>query len=243
MLGANGIVGGGLPITAGAGLAAQFEGSGDVAVGFFGDGATGEGPFHESLNIAALWKLPVSGSARTTATPSRRRSQPALAADERRRSRGRLRHPRLHRGRQRRRWRSYEAAREAVGRARAGEGPTLLECKTWRRGSSTPCASRRRQSADRPTADRALGQPATRSSASSSAWPSVACSTDAPRRHPPVDRPALDDAVEFAEASPFPSRKRRWRTSSPIGSWSPYQNERKRPVMLSAAKRLTPAPL
>src|SRR5919198_878308 len=59
MLGANGIVGAGLPITAGAGLAAQLEGGDNVAVGFFGDGATGEGPFHESLNIAALWKLPV----------------------------------------------------------------------------------------------------------------------------------------------------------------------------------------
>src|SRR5436305_12927483 len=59
MLGANGIVGAGLPITAGAGLAAQFEGQGGVAVGFFGDGATVEGPFHEALNIAALWKLPV----------------------------------------------------------------------------------------------------------------------------------------------------------------------------------------
>src|ERR1700736_5248217 len=59
MLGANGIVGAGLPITAGAGVAAQLEGSDAVAVGFFGDGATGEGPFHEALNIASLLKLPV----------------------------------------------------------------------------------------------------------------------------------------------------------------------------------------
>src|SRR5438445_12346752 len=59
MLGANGIVGAGLPITAGAGVAAQLEGSDAVAVGFFGDAATGEGPFHESLNVASLLKLPV----------------------------------------------------------------------------------------------------------------------------------------------------------------------------------------
>src|SRR6266516_4540428 len=59
MLGANGIVGAGLPIAAGAAVAAQLEGSDVVAVGFFGDGATGEGPFHESLNIASLLKLPV----------------------------------------------------------------------------------------------------------------------------------------------------------------------------------------
>src|SRR4029078_7025022 len=72
MLGANGIVAAGLPIAAGAGRAAQtggrgrgsrpaaqLEGGDGVAVCFFGDGASGEGPFHESLNIASLWKLPV----------------------------------------------------------------------------------------------------------------------------------------------------------------------------------------
>ena len=59
MLGANGIVGGGLPIACGAALAAQLEGQGDVTVCFFGDGAAAEGEFHEALNIAAVWKLPV----------------------------------------------------------------------------------------------------------------------------------------------------------------------------------------
>src|SRR6202158_3587592 len=59
MLGANGIVGAGLPITAGAGVAAQLEGSDAVAVGFFGGGATGEGPFHESVHIGSLLKVPV----------------------------------------------------------------------------------------------------------------------------------------------------------------------------------------
>src|ERR687895_1331538 len=59
MLGANGIVGGGLPIACGAALAAQLEDAGNVTACFFGDGATGEGEFHESLNIASLWKLPL----------------------------------------------------------------------------------------------------------------------------------------------------------------------------------------
>src|SRR5439155_17344003 len=59
MLGANGIVGAGFPIAAGAALAAQFDGQRAVAVGFFGDGAAGAGAMHESLNIASLWKLPV----------------------------------------------------------------------------------------------------------------------------------------------------------------------------------------
>jgi TPP-dependent pyruvate/acetoin dehydrogenase alpha subunit len=59
MLGANGIVAGGLPIAAGAAIAAQLEGGDKVVVLFFGDGATNEGEFHEVLNLAAIWKLPL----------------------------------------------------------------------------------------------------------------------------------------------------------------------------------------
>jgi pyruvate dehydrogenase E1 component alpha subunit len=132
MLGANGIVGAGLPITAGAGVAAQLEGSDAVAVGFFGDGATGEGPFHEALNIASLWKLPViwvcennqyaadtpigsALAARNVADLASGYDMPGHVVDG---------NDVLA---------VYAATREAVRRARAGEGPTLLECKTWRR--------------------------------------------------------------------------------------------------------------
>ena len=59
ILGANGIVGGGLPIATGSALAAVIAGSDDVTACFFGDGASNEGTFHESLNLAAVWKLPV----------------------------------------------------------------------------------------------------------------------------------------------------------------------------------------
>ena len=59
MLGANGIVAGGIGIVTGAGLAAQMDGKGRVAVSFFGDGASNAGPLHECLNIAAAWKLPM----------------------------------------------------------------------------------------------------------------------------------------------------------------------------------------
>jgi TPP-dependent pyruvate/acetoin dehydrogenase alpha subunit len=59
MLGANGIVAGGLPIAAGAAVAAQLEGGDKVVVLFFGDGATNEGEFHEVLNLASIWKLPL----------------------------------------------------------------------------------------------------------------------------------------------------------------------------------------
>jgi acetoin:2,6-dichlorophenolindophenol oxidoreductase subunit alpha len=131
MLGANGIVGAGLPIAAGAGVAAQLEGSDAVAVGFFGDGATGEGPFHESLNIASLLKLPVvwvcennqyaadtpvgAGlSARNVADLAAGYQMPGYVVDG---------NDVLA---------VYEATREAVRRARAGQGPTLLECQTWR---------------------------------------------------------------------------------------------------------------
>lgn len=59
MLGANGIVGGGIPIGAGAALATQLEGGDRITVLFFGDGATNEGEFHEVLNLASIWKLPL----------------------------------------------------------------------------------------------------------------------------------------------------------------------------------------
>ena len=59
MLGANGIVAAGLPIATGAALAAQLEGGDKVSVVFFGDGACHEGEFHESLNLASIWKLPI----------------------------------------------------------------------------------------------------------------------------------------------------------------------------------------
>src|SRR5215472_11479138 len=59
ILGANGIVGAGLPIATGSALAASIIGNDDVTACYFGDGASNEGTFHESLNLAAVWKLPV----------------------------------------------------------------------------------------------------------------------------------------------------------------------------------------
>lgn len=59
ILGANGIVGGGIPIATGAGIASKYKKDGKVVVSFFGDGASNEGAFHESLNMASVWNLPV----------------------------------------------------------------------------------------------------------------------------------------------------------------------------------------
>jgi pyruvate dehydrogenase E1 component alpha subunit len=131
MLGANGIVGGGVPLAAGAGLTAKYNKRGQVAVCFFGDGANNQGAFHEAANLAAIWKLPVifvcenNGYAEATpvnyatsvqdiAARASAYNIPGLVVD----------------GQDV--FAVYEAAGEAVRRARAGEGPTLLECKTYR---------------------------------------------------------------------------------------------------------------
>lgn len=131
MLGANGIVAGGISIATGAGLAAQIEGKGRVAVSFFGDGAANAGPFHESINIAALWKLPVlyvcennlygvntpageSVSVKDVAERAAAYGIPGVVVDGNDVQA------------------VYEAAGAAVERARAGQGPTLIECKTYR---------------------------------------------------------------------------------------------------------------
>lgn len=131
MLGANAIVGGGIPIAIGAAFAAQYRGDGTVAVSFFGDGATNIGAFHESVNMAAVWDLPCifvienNGYAEFT---SQERHMKLTDIAERAASYGipgvivdgmdalAVR----------------QAALEAVERAKRGEGPTLIEAKTYR---------------------------------------------------------------------------------------------------------------
>jgi TPP-dependent pyruvate/acetoin dehydrogenase alpha subunit len=131
ILGANAIVGAGIPIAVGGAFSARARGTTQVAVAFFGEGAVAEGAFHESLNVAALWKLPVifvcenNGYAELSpvsvhlsakdvvdfAAPYR---MPGVQVDGNDVLAVRA------------------AAAEAVERARAGEGPTLIECKTYR---------------------------------------------------------------------------------------------------------------
>jgi pyruvate dehydrogenase E1 component alpha subunit len=131
ILGANGIVGAGHNIAVGAGLSCSYRKTDQVCVCFFGDGSTNQGTFHESLNLASIWKLPVvfvcennnygisMSQARHQAIKDVSDRGPAynipgvtvdgndvMAV--------------------------YEAAKEAVARARKGLGPTLLECKTYR---------------------------------------------------------------------------------------------------------------
>ncbi len=131
MLGANGIVGAGGPLSCGSALMAQVKGTDQVSVCFFGDGAAEQGTMHESMNLASIWNLPVvfvcenNGYAQTTPAHYH-----CAAEDITDRATG------------------YdmpgfsvdgtdvfavaEAAEEAIARARRGEGPTLVECKAFR---------------------------------------------------------------------------------------------------------------
>jgi pyruvate dehydrogenase E1 component alpha subunit len=131
MIGANGIVGAGIPLATGAALTAQTRGSGQIAVAFFGDGAANEGSFHESLNLASIWKLPVlyvvENNGYGEATPAEYAMNITDIAD---RAAGYGIPGVIADGMDF--LDVYEKAGEAIERARAGEGPTLLECKTYR---------------------------------------------------------------------------------------------------------------
>ncbi len=203
ILGANGIVGAGLPMAVGSGIAAQVLGEDVVTIAFFGDGASGEGTFHESLNLAAIDRLPVvfvcENNQYAAETPVERSLPTGSVA-------------------------GYApgygiasaivdgtdvvavagAAEDAVARARTGGGPTLLECRAFRFGVH---AQRRAPIAEkRPPAQVAYWR--TRD-------PLVVVATQITRRNlatndelDVIRRDAdtrIERAVEFAEASPFPS--------------------------------------
>ncbi|CAB1061918.1 Acetoin dehydrogenase E1 component alpha-subunit (EC [Olavius sp. associated proteobacterium Delta 1] len=131
ILGANGVVAGGLPIIAGAGFSIKMRKTDQVAVCFFGDGASNRGPVHEVMNLASIWKLPIIFVIENNQFASTTPLQDACAIDDICiRAAGynmpgvavdgndllRVRH----------------AALEAVNSARRGDGPTLIENKTYR---------------------------------------------------------------------------------------------------------------
>jgi TPP-dependent pyruvate/acetoin dehydrogenase alpha subunit len=131
ILGANGIVGGGVPIAVGAGLAIKYRGLNRVALSFFGDATLNTGAFHEAANLASIWKLPVvfvcennlygisvsikkACALDTLANRSAGYNIPGVCVDGNDVMAVR------------------EAANEAVERARNGEGPSFIECQTYR---------------------------------------------------------------------------------------------------------------
>jgi len=203
ILGANGIVAGGPPIAMGAAFSNKYRGTDQVAVTFFGDGASNEGAFHEAANMAALYKLPClfvcenNGFGEYT---SQKRHQAIRDVADRAAGYGMpgvivdgmdviaV----------------YEAAGEAIDRARRGEGPTLLECKTYRyydhvgvRGmgiayrSDEEVEEWKQRDAIRLLEDRMAEQ-------------GVLSSDDAAAVHERVRQEAFE-AIEWAEASPYPA--------------------------------------
>lgn len=130
-LGGNGIVGGGMPLAIGAGYAAQYMGLDRVAVCFFGDGAASQGTFHESLNMASLWKLPVLFVCENNCfAVTTHVSDTISIKDVASRAQGYGIYGKSVDGNDVEA--VYTEAEKAVKRARAGEGPSLLECKTYR---------------------------------------------------------------------------------------------------------------
>jgi len=199
-LGSNGITGGGIPIGTGAALSAQMRGSGQVVAVFFGDGAANQGTFHESLNLAGLWRLPAvyvcENNGYAMSTPVRDACAVEHIAD---------------------RAASYGmpgmqvdgmdvlavagTVRTAVARARAGRGPTLIECKTYRFLGHSKSDQRVYRSRDEEAAWRARDPIARlRAFMLDHSFASTA-ELDAIARDAVA---AIDAAVEFAQRSPFP---------------------------------------
>ena len=133
MLGANAIVGASIPLAVGAALTAKLKGieNESVGVSFFGDGASSQGVLHESMNLASVWKLPVifacENNGYAEATPS---WYAVSAEDIASRAEGYGMPGVVVDGMDV--FAVYDAAGEAIARARAGEGPTFLELKTYR---------------------------------------------------------------------------------------------------------------
>ena len=131
ILGANGIVGGGIPIAAGSALASKIMNCKEVTLSFFGEGASNEGTFHESVNMAALWKLPVvfvcENNQWGVTTPVEEVLNTEGVAE---RAKGydipgiRVDGNNV--------ITVYETVKEAVEFARKGNGPTIVECLTFR---------------------------------------------------------------------------------------------------------------
>ena len=196
----TGIVGSSLPIANGLAWGAQMSGDGRVAVATFGDGASNIGAFHESLNLASVWKLPViflcqnnlygehttyekSTSAKRIADRAVAYDMPGVRVDGN--------DPIA----------MYAASREAVDRARAGDGPTLIEAMTFRfHGHVFGDADNYMDKAQKKAAIAADPVPAFRTTLIEQG---AATEEQLAGIETEIEK-ALDAAVEFALASPFP---------------------------------------
>ena len=130
MMGANGIVGGGPPLICGAALTAKTLGTGGVAVAFVGDGGSNQGTTAESLNLASVWKLPAIFVIEDNGYGEAMASSWAVGGDLVKRAEGYGLPARDVDGTDF--FAVHDVAREAVERARAGEGPSFIHCKVNR---------------------------------------------------------------------------------------------------------------
>jgi pyruvate dehydrogenase E1 component alpha subunit len=131
MLGATGIVGAGTPIALGAALSARTRKTQQVAVAFFGDGAMGQGPIYECLNMAAIWKLPMIFVCENNGYAESTSAEYALSTRDLAKRAAAFEMPaEIVDGQDV--FAVYEHTGTAVERARSGQGPTFLECKTYR---------------------------------------------------------------------------------------------------------------
>jgi pyruvate dehydrogenase E1 component alpha subunit len=203
IMGASAVVAGSVPLAVGTALAATLRGSDQVSVAFFGDGAVEEGAFHESLSFAALRKLPVIFScennfyatysplaARQVSDNIHRRGEPYGVPGARVDGNDVTA--------------VYQAAREAVERARKGEGPTLLEVRTYRwrdhvgPGYDIAVGYRSQEELDAWMARCPVLPFATRLEAAG-----VLSAAERARIDAEIDA-LVEDAVRFAKASPWP---------------------------------------
>jgi TPP-dependent pyruvate/acetoin dehydrogenase alpha subunit len=201
MLGANGIVGAGLPIAAGAAMANVFSDDGGIVVCFFSDGAVGEGTFHETINLAALMKLPIVLMCENNGWAKHVPVEASLAS-----------------GTVCRLAEAYgvanetvdgnnlpsvlEASRRAIDHARGGEGPYLVEAMTFRISVHALRAAARDDYRDRALIERWKQRDPVERYRRSLQESEVATENELERVSEDVER-LLDDAVAFADASAY----------------------------------------
>lgn len=199
LMGGNGIVGGGLPLVLGAGYAAKYKGTDRVAVAYFGDGGASQGSLHESMNLAGIWKLPIIYVLENNvyaATTHFRYQCPIENVAER--AAGYAMPGETVPGNDL--IACYQAADRAVRRARAGEGATFLEFKTYRHRTHCMVIPEHRPQAERDewhSKDPILifgNRMMDEGFAGEAELKKIVAEVDA----------ELEDAVQFAKDSPYP---------------------------------------
>ena len=200
-LGANGVVGGGIPLAVGVGLSLQMRRRDEIVMGFFGDGAANQGSFHESLNMAAIWDLPVVYVCENNQYGMSMSVRKALKIENiSQRAAAYGMHGVTVDGNDV--LEVYEAAAEAAKRARGGKGPTLLECKTYRwKGHSKSDQERYRTKEEIESWKKR--DPITRFRESLMAEGVI--DEEEGARIEEEARQTIMDALEYAQASPEPS--------------------------------------